>query len=612
MKIALGVLAGFMLAGCAQGGSSRPAGGDDDGDGTGSSEDVPDGATLSIDPPTSELVVENGAAVQKTFKALVTSPDGTVRDVTAAARFGIDGNYGSFAGNTLTIGKTAAGQPFVAPGGKTSVLADYGGKMASASLMILIKSVRADDGIPASVVAMFGGTDDPTRAPAIVYPPVGTVMPRNLGDFEIQWTDGHGNDVFEISLRTEVSDVRVYVRGGLPSQPTASAKAFLASEWLAAVGTQAAVTFAVRGVNSAAGGPVGAAPPQTIELSNEVMDGGLYYWATESASGAIGVFRHDMSRPGEPAEPYLTIAQPGRCVGCHVLSRDGTRMGVTYENAGASAPGPANILDVASKALQQERYQWDFGTFTPDNQQLLSVTNGVLQVRSAVTQNVLATMTTEDPQARVSHPELSPDGKQLAYVSIPFEGRNTDIEFKLGRIYVRSYDQANQTFGSERPLVVDGQNNFSPSWSPDGAWIAFNKVVADSFNYDDSSSATWVVKADGSQPPIALARANQAAGLTNSSVRWAPFAQTLGAAKEPMFWLTMSSKRDFGVTLRNTGKAQRGSTGKRAQLWMTPFFPTRAAGGTDPSVPAFRLPFQNLDSSNQTAQWTQRVVVVSE
>jgi hypothetical protein len=32
----------------------------------------------------------------------------------------------------------------------------------------------------------------------------------------------------------------------------------------------------------------------------------------------------------------------------------------------------------------------------------------------------------------------------------------------------------------------------------------------------------------------------------------------------------------------------------------------------DPSTPAFRLPFQNLDSSNQTAQWTQRVVTVVE
>ena len=31
---------------------------------------------------------------------------------------------------------------------------------------------------------------------------------------------------------------------------------------------------------------------------------------------------------------------------------------------------------------------------------------------------------------------------------------------------------------------------------------------------------------------------------------------------------------------------------------MTPFFPNRALQGQDPSAKAFRLPFQNLDSSN--------------
>jgi hypothetical protein len=43
---------------------------------------------------------------------------------------------------------------------------------------------------------------------------------------------------------------------------------------------------------------------------------------------------------------------------------------------------------------------------------------------------------------------------------------------------------------------------------------------------------------------------------------------------------------------------------------MTPFFPGRAALGNDPSAKAFRLPFQNLDSSNHIAQWTERVVVL--
>ena len=42
---------------------------------------------------------------------------------------------------------------------------------------------------------------------------------------------------------------------------------------------------------------------------------------------------------------------------------------------------------------------------------------------------------------------------------------------------------------------------------------------------------------------------------------------------------------------------------------MTPFFPDRAVRGQDPSGPAFRLPFQDFDTSNHIAQWTNAVVI---
>ena len=41
---------------------------------------------------------------------------------------------------------------------------------------------------------------------------------------------------------------------------------------------------------------------------------------------------------------------------------------------------------------------------------------------------------------------------------------------------------------------------------------------------------------------------------------------------------------------------------------MTPFYPARAAQVADPTVSAFRLPFQNIESNNHIAQWTERVV----
>jgi dipeptidyl aminopeptidase/acylaminoacyl peptidase len=277
-------------------------------------------------------------------------------------------------------------------------------------------------------------------------------------------------------------------------------------------------------------------------------------------------------------------------------------MAITYDDG--TGPNFAALVDVPTARITAKLERWNFGTFTPDSTQLLSIEEGTLVVRDASNQAVLASMTTTPPRAWVTQPDLSPDGTRLVYVRPTLW--DVDWDFRQGQIYTRSYDPATHAFGPEQPLVNDGANNYYPSWSPDGNWVLFTRSDFES-SYDGSSSGTWVVKADGSQPPVALAAANQVIGITDSWARWAPFAQTLGAAGEPMFWITMSSKRDFGVRIHNTAVAQ---YARHAQLWMTPFFPARAQAGHDPSVPAFRLPFQSVDTSNHTAQWTQRIVPI--
>jgi WD40-like Beta Propeller Repeat len=583
----------WLLAVCAMTACGHHGGGDDDDDTA--------NATLSIDPPTSELVLLNNQPAHATFTATLTLADGTTRDVTADTAFDIDGSYGMFDANDLAISVA----------GKVEVFGTYRDKSGSAEVIARVLSVRIDPSLPPTTADMFNGTEDPALAPKIVYPPADAVMPRNLGDFEIHWTDAHANNVFEVSLRTGYTDVRVYVPGGngLPETgPTASWSAFQATEWLAAVGLEKSVSFRVRGVNTAMPGKVGAVPAQMVQLSNEQMEGGLYYWAAASMSDVIGIFRHDMSRPGEPAEEFLTTNQlSGRCVACHVLSRDGTKMAVTYDGG----DDPATMVDVGTATVAPSKAKWNFGTFTPDNTQFLAVEDGTLVVRDPATQAVLATMSS-DISSSVSHPDLSPKGNRLVYATNP-DGFQ-DWEFVNGQIVTRTYDQATMTFGPETVLVADGKNNFYPSWSPDGEWILFNRDATGDTSYDNTNGTTWVVKADGTKPPVQLAKADDSPGLTNSWARWAPFPQTLGDAFEPMFWVTMSSKRDFGVRLRNTGKLQRpgdaNGPAKSAQIWMTPFFPNRAMQGQDPSAKAFRLPFQNLESSNHIAQWTERVVVI--
>ena len=572
-----------------------------DGGGGGTNDPDPVTATLSIAPPTSELVIFNGVAARTKYTATLTWSDGTTRDVTADTQFGIDGTFGTFSGNELTV--TAAA--------RTQVMGLYHDKTATADVTASVEIVRIDPSLPPTIINLFDGPPDPSPGLEIFYP-APTVMPHNLDDFEVHWTDGNFNDAFEVSLKTDLHRVRVYVPGGngLTSMgPMASWTSFLPAEWITTVEHASSVVFQVRGASQDVPRGVSAVS-ETVQLSNENMDGGLYYWASTSVSGATGIFRYDMHEPMRPlvrptaAEPFLTTTDTnGRCVACHVLSRDGTKVAVTFEDT--TVPGPWTIVDTKTKTREPEVAQWNFGTFTPDNAQFLSVEHGVLVVRDTTTQAVLATMTstTNPPATWVTQPDLSRDGTKLVYVRPGLS--NTDLSFKLGQIYVRTYDQATRTFGPEQVLVSDGQNNFFPSWSPDGNWIAFNKCAAADESYDDNTTSAWVIKADGSQPQLALAQANQGSGLTNSAVRWAPFQQTFGTSSEPMFWLTMSSKRDFGVRLRNTGLAQRG---KRAQQWMTPFFPAKAAQGQDPSAPAFRLPFQDLGSSNQTAQWTEHVV----
>jgi WD40-like Beta Propeller Repeat len=593
---ALGLVVVGVLAACASGGGRQPA--DDAGPVDAAIGDAPAGSTLSIAPLQSDVTVMNGAAARVTFTATLTLADGTMHDVTGQTRFAIEVVHGSFAGNELSV----------ISAGRSQVVATYIDRTATAQVTTRVKSVRIDSGLAPDVAALFEGTASAGFAPQIVYPPADTVMPRNLGDFEVHWNDSHGNTVFEIAMRTELSDVRAYVRGGngLPSQgPTPSFASLTAKEWLAAVGLQGAVTYQLRGVSSARPGVVGTAAERTLPLSSQIMDGAMYYWATATTASAIGVFRHDMAEPETGSAEFLTTSKTaGRCIACHVLSRDGTRMAITFQEDGVP-PGPSTMVDVKTRALAPATQVWNFGTFTPDNAQFLSVQAGTLVVRDATSQEVLATMPvtpTTTPRVKVTHPDLSPDGTRLVYVRTV--SANSDFDFQQGQIYTRSYTQATRTFGPEVPLVNDGLNNFYPSWSPDGQWIVFNKNGAAGNAYDDANTSAWVVKADGSQPPVQLGRANQALGLTNSWVRWAPFAQTL-ATGESMYWITMSSKRDFGVRLRNTGVAQRL---RRAQLWMTPFFPGRAAAGMDPSLAAFRLPFQSFESSNHLAQWTERLV----
>lgn len=562
-------------------GGHHSGGGDDTG------ED-PSNATLTISPQMSEVTIKNGVQPTEAFTATATWPDGTTEDVTAATTFGVGNALGSFAGPTLTV----------AQAGKAPIVATWMTKAADGQVIAHLDDTRVDPTLDPGIPDVFGAaTPDPAHAaPSIVYPPVNVVIPRNLGDFEAHWTDAAGDNVFEVSLHTEFADVRVYVPGGngeAAAGPMPSWSAFLADEWMAAVGNETSIQVQVRGLNTASPTTLGASTPLEVKLSNEPMEGGLYYWASVASSGVSGVYRHDMSKPGQPAEQYMTTAQTaGRCVACHVLSRDGTKMSITYDGGG----GAATMIDVASSVAQASAANWNFGTFTThEGDEFIAVEDGKFTVRKYTDQSVLASMTIT---GKASHPDMSPDGTQLVWVREGSPG--SDWQFGVGAIVTATYDAATRTIGPERVLVTNAQNNYYPSWSPDGQWILYN--VSTGGSYNDPTASLWVVKADGGSPPIQLGTANAATGgLFNSWGRWAPFQQSLGSNSDPIYWITVSSQRTFGVR-RQLSEAV-------PQIWMFAFQPSLAGQMMDPSTPSFWLPFQDFTSHNHIAQWTEKVVI---
>ncbi len=162
---------------------------------------------LEVLPSALDLTVGNEGVARQVFVASAHFDDGTTTDVTSEMTWSIDDpRLGGFQGALFVAGGAA--------GGRGVIRAKWNAVVVSVPVSVKIQRSRTADGAPANAPSLFlAATEDPTRAPTIVYPVTGTIVPPNLGDFEVHWTDGSGNDLYELSLRSEYLDLRVYQRG---------------------------------------------------------------------------------------------------------------------------------------------------------------------------------------------------------------------------------------------------------------------------------------------------------------------------------------------------------------------------------------------------------------
>lgn len=571
----------LSLAAC--GPSPPPTGGGDGGGGSG------DGAvgvpgTLRIEPANVTLTVSNGVAATQEYRAIFTNDSGADEDVTDQAVFNIlDGRLGSFDGNVFTSATDK--------GGETIVRASYSGELAETSLTIRLEAIVIGPGAGADAPTKFGGAEDPSRAPSFVYPANGVLVPPNLNILEFHFMPGPGNSLFELRFVGTALDLRVYlgcspVGGGCAYEPDEAVWTLLSD----AERGQEPVTYTLRGVDGTTPGTVGTSASQTIAFGADDIVGGIYYWN----AGAGAIRRYEFGVSGQTAENYIDAARAmaSTCVGCHQLSRDGTRIAVGMD---IPSPSPYRVFDVATRDVIYSQGTMfgggaNFFAFSPDSTQILTSNGATIVWRDSTTGAAIM-----DPLVPSgSMPDWSHDGTRVVYadpgIDPPcFGGICGAPGVQEASIEMMPFDGTN--WGSPTTLVpYTGQNNYYPTFSPDGQWVMFNRSPATADSFDAPDAQVWMIPAAGGN---AVHQVTASTG-GDSWPKWAPDKQNYHAGQ--MMWFTFSSRRAYGL---------RQAAGT-SQIWMAAFDPARGATG-DGSFPAFWLPFQEMGSGNHIAQWVTEV-----
>ncbi len=572
-----------VLAGCTR--QRDPGDGGIGGDGGDGGTDGSSGGTLRLDPENAEVSIRMGVPATVDYHAYLMKPDGTEEDVTAEASFWVTNTMlGTFSGAQFQSGTDQ--------GGRTRVLAMARGAMGSTDLTVHLERIFIGSGATMDDASLFSGTDDTGTPPEIVYPIDGVLVPPNLNELEWQFMPA-GYEVFELSLIGEASDFRVY----FGCTAVGAGCAFLPEEdvWTALAESErgrAPVRYRIRGA-SRSGGPVGASVEQTIGFAEEDVTGGLYYW--NAAAGAVK--RYDFGRRGQTAENYLDAGSAGAstCVGCHVLSRDGSRISVGLD---IPSPSPYKVFETGTRTLVYQQGSMfggggaNFFSFSPDNSQILT-SNGVnIVLRDASTGAAI----TDPIVTGGAMPDFSPDGTRFVYAkpqtTPPCFGTICGAPgVDAASIQSMIFDGSSWGPGPE-VVAFDGQNNYYPTISPDGGFVLFNRSPSNQNSYDAPDAELWIAPIAGGTP-VRLDRSTSMNG--DSWPKWDP--TTYMHQSHPLFWFTVSSRRAYGLRV---------AAGTQAQLWVGAFDPS-APVGADMAMPMFWLPFQEIDSGNHIGQWVTTV-----
>jgi hypothetical protein len=594
----------------------------------------PEDAVLELD------AAEEGEQEYRVFAEL--EGESGERDVTDRVVFYVPDNWhvGGFEDNgPLFTTNTTAPRGGVLTVQATAANSDGSLEQVNTSLTVRYRGTPSDprdDGsgdfdVPDDAADLFGGDEDAARAPLLVYPNDGVLLPPNLQRLAVHFEPGVAeNTLFEVAFVTGAVELRYYVRCGEQIDNGCVLEIDQDSFRLLADSNREGeeVKLQVRGTDDE-GHAVGASVEQTLTFARTDVRGALYYWRTTEP---VGIMRADFTAPNIAPEPFLladdTRLNNQTCVGCHTLSRDGSRIIASQGGQGDGRQvyvadltmDPMNPAFLTMNGDEDNRIQ--FASFSPDAESFVSVFGDTddLTARHTLWFNDGATgARLPDQSIQLSfepdHPEWSPDGEMIAMTRVGIH--HTSQRPRKSGIELLMRDATGPNNGWSDPMTVipiaAGHNRYNPSFVPDSSLFVFSESICpggpgqedrDDCDADaDPTAKTWAVLPEADATPVLLARAaaggvrdNGETNLTDTFPRSAPFESEYD--ESGVYWVTISSKRRAG--LFNQSEHQ--------LLWMFAIDPAKIKDGEDGSYPAFYLPFQDLNTSNHIGQWTSQVV----
>lgn len=560
-----------------------PAARDDDGP---APDDV---VALTVVADATSVTITNRAPVAIRVRATATTAAGELQDVSDRVRWDLDAAWGTVAADRTGAEVTFTG----AQTGVGTIQARLDELVDEAPIEVFARRVIIDPALPAAIETSFATATLHPDQLELAYPAADTVVPPNLTSFEVHTHRVADRAYYRTRARAAYRTVELYA----PATPNANQIATLAADvwqFVADGARDASVTIDV-GALAEGSALLMSTPTRTIRIAGSPLEGGLYYFGVDDDAAAdVGsLLRLDVGQPGAVAEEFVDVLTLGAtCVGCHAVSRDGRKLAMVLD-----APhGEAAVMDLSTRSTTplDAAVATTFMAFSPDGSRLVAThTSGNLSVLDTATGALLAELDTGGHRA--TQPDWSPAGDAIVWTSY-------DDEVDLmrfaggGDLWVTPIDPA--TLASGRPTQLTDEvaptRAYYPSFSPDGAWILFNRSEEDSF--DDGSARVWVVPATGDAPPAQLGTGSFEGTTALSGPRWAPFATTADGG-EPVYWFTVTTREIWGVR----------DWTFTPQLWMAAFFPERVGVAGDAAAPLFHLPGQG-DRHNHFAQWTTRII----